>query len=378
MLRLYWNGFDAREGTALLDTPENRILLESKVKQINEEMRKGSFDYLAHFPDGNKASYFRQERLRLGPRTLRSYFQDWIKGFAPPLAKRSRYRNYKAHFDNHILPAHGDRYMDQYGVTEIRELLSSLVKEKGVTVKTAKNILNASLRAMFRDAVAEKVIESSPFDLLPPKFWPKSVKPRPDPFEESERDEILAHLRGKLYPKWPAGYVFCYTLFWAGMRPSELTPRRWSDLDFRTGKLDITTSRTEGEEGETKTHGSNRTIQLFPGVLELIKTIKPLRAQPDDYIFLDQRGNPINHWKYGERYFQGALTALELRHRDFYHTRHTFISVMLSHGENLKETAEYVGSSPMMLSANYGKFIGHKGTFGQAAMQAAEEERASK
>lgn len=124
-----------------------------------------------------------------------------------------------------------------------------------------------------------------------------------------------------------------------------------------------------------KTPGSQRTIKLFPKVLEHILQMRPLRAQPDDYIFTDTRGNPINHWKYGENQFQGALRALgDIRPRAFKFTRHTFISVMLLHGENPKQIADYVGNSPQVIFTKYAKWIGGQGTFGQAAMGASNAE----
>jgi len=350
-LRLYWQNLDCREGTKLDDTPENRKLLEPKVAQINEEIARGTFDYLKHFPQGNKANHFRQEALRLEPRTIRTYFWAWVEGFAPPLAKTSRYEAYRSHFENHILPMQGDLRLTDYGINEIRALLSATVA-KGTGVKTAKNILNGSLRAMFRDAWAEGLIERNPFDLLPAKWWPQTIRPKPDPFTAEERDKIIEYFRVK-FPDWPAAHAFVLTMFWTGARPSEITARRWRDFDAITGTLSITTSRTRGEEGVTKTAGSRRTIPLFAPVIDAIKAIMPLRVQPDAHIFLDRKGNVLDQNKFGVYQFQAALRALGLRHRDFYHTRHSFITVMLEMGENPKTIAEYVGNSPQTIFQHY-------------------------
>ena len=377
--RIYWRGMsiqeraESSEGTALRDTPENRAKMQAKVDQINAEIKAETFDYLKHFPRGNRAQWFEEQKNKAEPKTIRSFYEEWITKFQPPLAKKSQYRGYKSHFEAHILPTHGDKLLNAYGVADIRALMSILVG-RGVSIKTMKNILNASLRALFRDACAEQLITANPFRLLPPRWWPKHRRPPPDPFTESERDEILNYLRSKFYPQWPVGYVFCYTLFWTGMRPSELTARKWGDIDFRTGKLAITSSRTAGQDGPTKTAGSTRTIEIFPTVLELWKSIKPLRAQPDDYIFLNRDGDPLDHWYFGQRYFQAALTKLEIRHRDFYQTRATFISVLLSSGENPKQIAEYCGNSPEIIYQSYGKYIGQTGTFGAAALAAVQGE----
>lgn len=93
----------------------------------------------------------------------------------------------------------------------------------------------------------------------------------------------------------------------------------------------------------------------------------------DGYIFIDQQGRPINQWDFSEL-FQDVLMKLKIRHRDFYHTRHTFISVMLTYGETPKRIAEYVGNSPEVIYRNYGKWLGDNSRFGSAALLAAKPE----
>lgn len=380
--RIYWRGLDIREGIAAKDTPANRAAAEATARRMSDEIARGTFDYLRWFPQGNKAEFFRRESAAKEPKTFRAYYEQWIKKFRPPLARRSEYRDKQSHFANHILPVYGDRMLTDFGVGDIRSLLTELVgkpfvnprtKQTGtVSVKTAKNILNGSLRAFLRDAQVEGLIERNPFDLLPRKFWPRHVRRPPDPFEEHERDEIIRYFAQKWGQTWRPGYVFLYTLFWTGARPSELTARRWRDLDLQTGALQIYNRRADGEEADTKTKGSTRTIRLFPPVLDLIRSIKPLRAGPDDYIFTDRQGKPIDQWYFAQEYFQPALTVLGIRHRDFYSTRHTFITAMLRHGENPKEIAEYVGNSPEVIWSSYAGLIGGRNKhFGAAAMVAA-------
>jgi hypothetical protein len=96
------------------------------------------------------------------------------------------------------------------------------------------------------------------------------------------------------------------------------------------------------------------------------------RAEPNDYIFLNRRRKPIDQKEFAERHFWPALTVLKIRQRDFYATRGTFISVMISHNENSKRLAEYCGTSLAMIEKSYGKWIGGTEAFGLAALQAAK------
>lgn len=370
-----WEGMRTWEGTALRDDPESRELVEARATLIRHEMRAGTFNYAKHFPQGNR---FRREagqkHAETDPTTwtIAGYYECWKADKIPPFVKKSRARKYKSHFDAHIIPLHGQKLLRSYHVAQIREIKVELVESKGLKLKTVKNVLNASLRALFRDAKAEGIIERNPFDDLPRNWWGKSPAPEPDPFTEKERDQILSYFQERYWPSWPREVAFIFALFWTGARPSELTARRWRDLDPHTGRLSISSSLTEGEEGQTKTAASERVIRLLPPVLAYLRAIKPLRVQPDEFIFMGRKGRPIDHESFGEHQFQGALTALRIRHRDFYHTRHTYISVMLTHGENVKKIAETVGTSEYMIYRRYGKYIGATEDFGSRALAASK------
>ena len=57
-LRLFWEKIESWEGSKDEDTPENRRFYEAKALLISREMEQGTFDYLKHFPNGNKAYLF--------------------------------------------------------------------------------------------------------------------------------------------------------------------------------------------------------------------------------------------------------------------------------------------------------------------------------
>jgi integrase len=65
------------------------------------------------------------------------------------------------------------------------------------------------------------------------------ISPKPDPFDENERDVILNHFHEKQRYYFP----FVLTLFGTGARPSEIIALRWSDVDFSSQTLSITKSR---------------------------------------------------------------------------------------------------------------------------------------
>jgi len=68
-------------------------------------------------------------------------------------------------------------------------------------------------------------------------------------------------------------------------------------------------------------------------------------------------GEPINQSDWPKDHWQAALRASGIRPRKFYATRHTFISIALTRGVNLKWLADYCGTSVAMIEKHYGRFL---------------------
>ena len=81
----------------------------------------------------------------------------------------------------------------------------------------------------------------------------------------------------------------------------------------------------------------------------------------DTYVFVNAKnGGPIEQREWPKDHWRRALTATEIRPRKFYATKHTFISVALTKGLNLKFIAEYCGTSVAMIEQHYGRFLGSR------------------
>jgi integrase len=204
---------------------------------------------------------------------------------------------------------------------------------------------------MMRDARnVDRFVSDDPFSALE---WKKQPKEEPDSFNEEERDKILEFYRTKRPYK---SYVFVHNQFWTGTKPSEAAALRRGKVDLTSGKAMIVRSRHLGAEEAPKTRASRCTLKLLPNVIELLKATETLRQSPDDYVYTDELGKPIDQAEFG-RGFQGVLRILKIRPRPFYNTRHTFISVALTVGCNIKWIADQCGTSVEMIQENYGKYI---------------------
>jgi len=356
--RLFWDRKSSWEGTGLKNTSENMELTKAKAVLISREIKKGKFDYLKWFPEGNKAANYRPKKEE--PETVGQFYRKWIERKKPPFVRPALERDYRQQFGStkpnsgYILPQFANTRLSDVDLTLLENFRIYLNEEKELSIKSCRNIIDGTFRAMMRDAKKEGLIDKHPFGDLE---WPRKSQPKPDPFTDEERDKILGYFKNKN----PFYHPFVFTQFWTGMRPSEALALRWGDIDLKAEKASITKSRYYGAENATKTAASEREVSLLPTVVDVLREIKPLRVTESEYVFKNRQGSPINEDKWRKKHWYRAVRALTIRERKFYATKHTYISVALSAGVNIKWLAEQCGTSVVMIEKHYGRYINDDG-----------------
>ena len=284
--------------------------------------------------------------------TVGEYYRDWIERRKPPFVRPGLHHDYVCQFGQYVLPNFETERLVDVDLRALDVFRASLNQIGGLSLKSCRNIIDGTFRAMMRDARAEKP-SLGLTDHFANLKWKRLPTSKPDPFTPEERDVILKHFRQKRAFYYP----FLATLFGTGARPSEIIALRWGDIDLRSGTLSISKSHYMGEDGPTKTAASERVIALGMPVIEALKAIKPLHVTETDLVFKNSEGRPINEDKWRKKYWYRALRACNVRPRKFYATRHTFISDALSQGANIKWLAEYCGTSVAMIEKHYGRYI---------------------
>jgi integrase len=182
------------------------------------------------------------------------------------------------------LPNFENKRLVDVDLTALDVFRASLNQVGGLGLKSCRNIIDGTFRAMMRDARAEKP-SLGLTDHFANLKWKRLPTPKPDPFTTEERDVILKHFRQKRAFYYP----FVATLFGTGARPSEIIALRWGDIDLRSFTLSISKSHYMGEDGPTKTAASERVIALGMPVIEALRAIKPLHVTEMDLVIQKQR-----------------------------------------------------------------------------------------
>ena len=365
-LRLFWDGHRSFETTRLDDTPENRDFLEAQAKIISREIKLGTFDYLKHFPAGNKAHLYRSEEPRQAVtlQTVRAYYEKWIERRTNQV-RPQQVQCEKSYFKIHILPAEvagqefGDIYLTALAVDHLQELQdffkAQRIGEKPYKAASINKFIGA-LQAMIKDARRTRAITVNPFDpVLFSRLEENDSQTVIDPYLPEEREKILAGFltHSRSY------YAFVFHQFWTGCRPSEACALQRGDVDLNYGWERIEKSLVAGNQGGTKTKSANRQIRLHDNLIDVLKAHVRFMLEPGAHLFTTPAGVPIDESNFYKREWLPMLRKLKIRPRPFYNTRHSYVSFLLSIGgkDSMNFISAQTGDREGTLKKHYARYI---------------------
>ena len=139
----------------------------------------------------------------------------------------------------------------------------------------------------------------------------------------------------------------------SGARQGELFGLKWTDIDWFNNQIHIQRTFNEGAWYMPKSRASNRKIDLGPSMMsELRKWKVACPSNELDLVFPNEAGNPINHGNMLRRHFYPALKAAECPKIRFHDLRHTYASLLIEQGENIKYIQSQLGHSNPTVTLN--------------------------
>ena len=272
-----------------------------------------------------------------------SYASVWLEKKKATLA-RSTYGDYRSIWKKYVLPHFGDTLLCRVTRRDVEEFLDNL---PDISAKRKNNIL-VPLKCLFSDATRRGDLEEPPTEHLR-RF--KEIRPFTDPFSFAEMKLFLEHV--------DSHYVAYFTAaFLTGMRPNEMIALKWTNVDFEMRCITVREGRVLGIEGPPKTMSSYRDIDMLDPLFESLWKHRQEAPVVTTYVFPGKTGRPLEVNNLRKRVWYRALGAAGLRRRTMYQTRHTFASLMLSHGEDPLWVARMLGHTSLdMIFKHYGKFI---------------------
>lgn len=245
----------------------------------------------------------------------------------------------------HLVPALGDRRLDEISDADVAALKGSLVNAKPKTVNNVLSVLSKALHC----AVKWKKISAMPctVDLLKV----------PDPaFHWYEREDYRRLVSAASFSKTVLLMVLLAGT--AGLRRGEIRALRWGDVDLRRKRLRIEHALWRQDEGTTK-GGRSRIVPMTP---ELVAAMKDVRSVGDRVLYSDDgtelSNRTIRNWlRQAQRRAGLPLTGTAKLEKDrggaIHMLRHTFCSHLAAAGVPAKAIQELAGHADLKTTLRY-------------------------
>lgn len=228
------------------------------------------------------------------------------------------------------------------------------------TVRKALNLLKAA----YKDAVRRNILPYSPVDAV---RSPKLRKPEPNALDRSQYERLISYL--DVAVGTPVNLAIKLAIF-TGMREQEICGLRWRDVNLQEAELHVRNviGRNGGKtyEKQPKTDGSRRDIPLSR------ELVADLAARYDDMAGeCVEIGVPLTQDHYVLGRVDGAYMAPHSLWRDwkaiakslglvgcegklptFHDLRHTFATVAISSGSDVKSVSSILGHSNAAMTLN--------------------------
>jgi integrase len=138
------------------------------------------------------------------------------------------------------------------------------------------------------------------------------------------------------------------TAVMTGARQGEILGLKWSDVDFTKKQIGINRTFNKGRFFTPKTKGSIRRIDLAPMLKKNLAAWKLKSGGQDDGLVFPNEADepgPMNYSNMVQRHFFKGLKKAEIPRIRFHDLRHTFASLLLEQGENIKYIQSQLGHS---------------------------------
>ena len=281
--------------------------------------------------------------------TLGAWIKLWYEVYAEPRLREKTKDYYLNYIDNHIIPELGDVKLDKLTTIQIQKFYNDLqkngrvqrykhidLKNKGLSVRVVHGI-HTLLNNCLEQAVSERLILSnSARGCKLPKMEKREMKILPE--EKIQPYLMEADKRGLLAP--------FYLELTTGLRRGELLALLWTDLDVENRTISITkqVNRIKGElvVSLPKTQNSVRVLPVSQQAVDLM--VAEHKKHPGNpYMFPSPKTGGMFDPDSFRHTHDKILKAIGAEHIRFHDMRHTFATLSLKNGVDVKTLSSTLG-----------------------------------
>lgn len=301
---------------------------EAFLDRLNTQLADGTFRELARI-------------------TFPVFAEQWLRDYAAVQVKPSTLKNYKSMIYGSLIPFFGEVPLASIKAADVQRYVAERL-HSGVKAATVQKALIV-LKGMLKQAVEWDYLRTNPATIV------KAPRGAHVEMDCLTPDEIRAFLDAVPAPS----RALFFTAVFTGMRLGELLALQWSDIDWHGGTLRVCRSVWNGTFQDPKSRNSVRTIGMSPRLAAVLVAHKADVAwSPNDLVFCTANGGIIDQANLRHRVFEPALKAAGLRKMRIHDLRHTFASLLINQGENLKYVQQQLGHASITTTVDrYGHLM---------------------
>lgn len=276
--------------------------------------------------------------------TFKLFSQGFMETYSAMNHKASTQDSYRSALEQHLLPCFGEKTLDEITRKDVKDFIHEKFKE-GLSSGTVKN-LKAYLSAILSEAVDDEIINFNPASKTG-KLIKKTDKEEINPFNWEEKVTFEDAMK-KHYPRH---YPLFLTALRTGLRLGELIALQPGDLDFEGGFIEIRRSVSKGRLTTPKS-GKSRRVDMSKGLAEVLRvylterkkeTLEKGWGETPEWLFYNETGKMIDINNLRKRIFYKCLEKVGLRRIRIQDLRHTYSTLRISKGDNIKDVSKQLG-----------------------------------
>jgi integrase len=282
------------------------------------------------------------------PVKFREFIDTWRRDHVDTQQlKPSTRRGYDSAIERHLIPFFGDHRMDRITSEDVRRFFKQ--KQEGTSEKTDRRLSNKTLinamrllNSIFNFAIVTELLVKNPCKAVK---LPRAERREMDFLRPEEVRSFLAAFTNE-----EMRCLFT-TAVMTGMRRGEILALQWDDVDFNGSVIRVRRSVSGGEIQTPKTEKSRRAIQVGGSLLKMLKEHKLRTGGRGLFVFSTKAGSLLDPDNLVKRVFEPTLRAAGIeRHIRFHDLRHTYASILINEGANLKFVSEQLGHASIVIT----------------------------
>ena len=292
------------------------------------------------------------DKLLLGETMYRWLFQIKLNELKP-----SSFQSYEGTYRNYIK----DSDIDQLQICKIKSLHIQEYYNKLGKTKSYSQIkkVNKLLKSFFSYSKNEGFILINPCENVSIPNKNKDLGEKTDKitfFTEGEINLLKSKIKGNRLEN-----LFLFALG-TGLRQGEILGLKWENVSLKKKQIYVKESikkvyifDSEGNKKQEtitqtpKSKSSIRTVDIPDSIVKILKNL----PQNGEYVFHNEDGSPISSKTVFGNWKSLFKDSLDLRYRKFHSLRHTYASMLLLNGVDLKTVQDLMGHSDIAITQIY-------------------------